>query len=57
MEDRRRRYPLACPVCGHTMIGERSSSESQDVDLYRCLNCEVVVEFSSKPSTHKESGE
>jgi hypothetical protein len=49
VEDRRRAYPRLCPVCRHTMIGERSSPEIEDFDLYRCLNCWAVVEFYSSP--------
>jgi len=57
VEDRRRPYPLVCPVCRHAMIGELSSPESADLDRYRCLNCGVVMEFYGIASTHEESDE
>jgi hypothetical protein len=57
VEDRRRPYPLACPVCRHAMIGEKVSPENKDFDRHRCLSCGLVIEFSSRASPHKESGD
>lgn len=54
--DRRRPYPLACPVCRQAMIGEKSSPEIEDFDRHRCLICGVVVEYGIA-STPKEIGE
>jgi uncharacterized Zn finger protein len=48
-EDQRLIYPLRCPVCGTSMVGEKSHPEAEEFDLHRCLNCGTVVQTSGEP--------
>jgi hypothetical protein len=50
----KREYPLHCPVCRTAMIGEKSSPEAADYDLYRCFNCAAVVDFTSPADDDEE---
>jgi hypothetical protein len=46
--ERQRRYPRQCPICWVAMIGEKSTPESEDVDIHRCFNCGCVIDLSRR---------
>lgn len=48
-KDNKQPYPLPCPVCGTSMVGEKSDEESEDFDLHRCLSCGSVVALAGDP--------
>jgi hypothetical protein len=47
-QDQSPTYPLKCPVCGTSMVGEKSDPEAKDFDLHCCLNCGAVVRTSQE---------
>ena len=42
-QERKRPYPLPCPVCGSAMVGEKSEARLPDYDSFQCLNCGTLV--------------
>jgi len=42
-QERKRPYPMPCPVCRSAMVGEKSQPEQPDYDSFHCLNCGTVV--------------
>ncbi len=44
--ERQKQYPRQCPVCSVPMVGEKSTPESDDFDIHRCLNCGTVIDES-----------
>ena len=37
-----KKYPLRCPVCGVSMVGQKSSPDSETYELHRCFSCGAV---------------
>jgi hypothetical protein len=48
-QDQRPTYPLKCPVCGTSMVGEKSDPQAEDFELHRCLSCGTIVRVSGEP--------
>ena len=47
--DKKQPYPLPCPVCGTSMVGEKSDPEADEFELHRCLSCGSTVALAGDP--------
>jgi len=52
-ERREELYPLTCPICSVSMIGEKSD-EDEYFHAHRCLNCGLVMAKRVKAESDNE---
>ena len=53
-ERREESYPLTCPICSVSMIGEKSDREDEYFHTHRCLNCGLVMTKRAKAESDNE---
>jgi hypothetical protein len=39
-------HPRPCPLCGVAMLGKKSHLESEQFDIFYCLNCKTMIDLS-----------